>query len=79
MRERPNDIPSSITSSIIQLWASPLVDQGPLHVALETVSIVPAKKERVSAIVAQKPSPQASALKRVKKSVKRKKNSSSKR
>lgn len=84
MSAHPNDIPSSISSSIIQLWASPLVDQGPHRMALETVTIVPVKNERVSSTIAPKPgpkvpSPKASASKRIKKTAKRKKSSSGKR
>jgi hypothetical protein len=89
MSARPNDIPSSIDSSIIQLWASPLVDQGPHHLALETVTMAPVKNERVPSTIAPKvgpkelspkqPKAKASATKRVKKNAKRKKTSSGKR
>lgn len=89
MSARPNDIPSSIDSSIIQLWASPVVDQGPHHIALETVTTVPVMNERASSTVAAKlrpkerspkePRAKVSASKRVKKIATRKKSSSGKR
>ncbi len=81
IRAHPRDIPSSIDSSIIRLWASPLVDQGPHHLKLETVTVVPVKKERASSTMttAPKQSPKASASKRVKKSVKRKQSKPGKR
>jgi hypothetical protein len=79
MSASPQDVPTVIPLSLIQLWASPLVDRGPHHLALDNVAAPPAKKELVPSTASPKPSPKLSSAKRVKKGGKRKSGLSGKR
>jgi len=81
MSEAPSEIPSVIPSSTIQLWASPFEDRGPHHITLEAVEVASPKKERelVMDESSPKPAPKTGALKRVKKNVKSKRSSRTKR
>lgn len=79
IRSNPGEPPSGIPRALIQLWASPLVDRGPNHFAVETVADAPAKKELLSSKPSPQPIPKMKSVKRAKKAGKRKSGLSGKR